>query len=112
MESERRQAYVALRAAALGVDDLARKALRDWMTANTSPYTGTPKSDATEPGDVTTACFYAMMRTMHADECRAWRTWFMHWTDYTGRIITPGEHEERIKEIRRTAPASVSEKDR
>lgn len=93
-------AFVALRAATLGIDDLSRQALREWVVRGID-HRGEPVPDSQpppiEPGTVAIA---AALMTLEPRDRAAYRTWVSKWTDHTGRVITPAEHTRRMEDIR------------
>ena len=93
-------AFVALRAAALGIDDISRKALREWLM-DVLDHRGQLLAGKSEPVEPATRTIVAAIVTLTDRERAAYRTWMQRWTDYSGRIITPGEHEKRLEALRR-----------
>ena len=93
------QVFIALRAALLGVDDLARQAVRKWFDQCTSAYSG-EVNDGVGETEGTVLFFRVSYGCLEPNERLLWRQWLMHWTEYTGRIITPGEHAARAAKHR------------
>jgi hypothetical protein len=91
-------AFIALRAATLGIDDVSRQALRGWMF-NGMDHRGTVAPDHPPPTEAATTVIVAGVLKLVPRERVAYRQWLGHWTDYTGRIITPDEHARRLKGI-------------
>lgn len=88
-------AFVALRAAALGIDDLSRQALRIWVM-EALDHRGQPLAEWAPPTEPATQVIVAGVLALPDRERSAFRLWLGRWTDYTGRIITPQEHQRRI----------------
>lgn len=95
-------AFVALRAAALGIDDLSRQAPRWSMPLNIHPRSE-PVLDHPLPGESATIVIAAGVLTLEPRERMAYRQWLGRWTDYSGRIITPHEHARRTEEMLKRA---------
>lgn len=92
-------AFVALRAAALGIDDISRQALRAWLM-DTLDHRGQVVEEKPEPTEAASRTIVAALLTLTDAERAAYRTWMQRWTDFSGRIITPQEHERRLEAIR------------
>lgn len=92
--------FIALRAATLGIDDLGRQQLRAWLDDAVDArgaFVGVPVQE-----DALLRLFGAAIATLTDAERLAYRRWVLRWSDFTGRVITPHEHEARLEEIRRT----------
>jgi hypothetical protein len=92
-------AFVALRAAALGVDDISRQALREWLM-EALDHRGQIVGETTDPTEPATRTIVAAILTLTDAERLAYRRWFGRWTDYSGRVITPHEQRQRLEAIR------------
>lgn len=92
-------AFIALRAAALGIDDISRQALRQWLL-DALDHRGQIVEGRAAPTEPATRTIVAAVLTLTDAERQAYRTWMQRWTDYSGRIITPQEHERRLEAIR------------
>lgn len=90
--------FIALRAAALSVDDIHRARLRAWVE-DAFTHRG-QRADRPEPSDPLLRMLDAAFVVLDVSEVAAFRTWLLKWCDYTGRLITPDEHERRLKSIR------------
>jgi hypothetical protein len=91
-------AFIAIRAAVLGIDEISRQALRLWVD-EALDYRGQPKQCG-EPTEEATKTIAAAVMTLTDDERKTFRYWMLRWTDYTGRIITPSERARRLEETR------------
>jgi hypothetical protein len=91
-------AFVALRAATLGIDDLSRQALRGWVM-NGLDFHGRDVPDHPAPSEPATVVIAAGIMTLTDRERVAYRTWLGRWTDYTGRVITPNELAQRHAQL-------------
>jgi hypothetical protein len=87
-------AWIALRAAALGVDDVSRAALREWVRDGLD-FRGDAVAGFAAPSEPATQVIAAGLLALERRERCQWRIWMMRWTDYTGRIITPSEKRHR-----------------
>jgi len=88
--------FLALRAATLALDDLDRQCLRAWLGEaidHRGNLTETPAAN-----DPLLRLFAAALSTLPERERQAFRQWVLHWCDYSGRIITPGERRRRLEE--------------
>lgn len=92
-------AFIALRAAALGIDDISRQALREWLL-DALDHRGQIVEGRAEPTEPATRTIVAAVLTLTDAERLAYRRWFGRWTDYSGRVITPGEQQHRLDAIR------------
>jgi hypothetical protein len=91
-------AFIALRAAVLGIDDLSRQELRAWIIDAVS-FRGQVNADVVLPAARGAAVIAAAALAL-SDEARvAFRRWISKWTDYSGRIITPAEALRRRNEL-------------
>lgn len=91
-------AFIALRAATLGVDDVSRQALRAWAM-DALDHRGQAVPDEAGPTEGATVAIVAAVFTLTDGDRAGYRLWLLKWTDYTGRIITPSEHERRQEEL-------------
>ena len=94
--------FIALRAAMLAIDDLCRQRVREWLVGAIA-FRGA-LSEMPAPEDPLVQVFAAAVRATTDVERRAYRQWVVRWIDYTGRIISPGEHAARLEGLRKTAP--------
>lgn len=86
--------FIALRAATLGVDDLSRLALRRWVMGALD-HRGQIVPGEPAPTEDASIAIVAAILTLNDSERAAYRQWLGKWTDFTGRVITPFEHERR-----------------
>jgi hypothetical protein len=93
-------AFVALRAAALGVDDLSRQALRQWLM-EALDHRGQLVDERPDPTEAATRTIVAGVLTLTDAERAMYRRWLGRWTDFTGRIITPHEQKARLDALAR-----------
>ena len=94
--------FVALRAATLGIDDISRQALRGWLF-NGLDHRGAVVPDHPAPSESATVVIVAGILRLEERDRMLFRQWVGRWTDYTGRIITPHEHEKRLEQIHANA---------
>lgn len=73
-------AFVALRAATLGIDDLSRQALRAWVS-DALDHRGERLADRPDPTEEATRTIVAGVLTLTAERA-AYRLWLVRWTDY------------------------------
>jgi hypothetical protein len=92
-------AFVAIRAAVLGIDDISRQALRHWVD-EALDHRGEPKIEHPEPTEEATKTIAAAIMTLNDNERKTFRYWILRWTDFTGRVITPSERARRLEETR------------
>jgi len=92
-------AFIALRAAALGVDDLSRQALRAWLMDSLN-HRGQVVEERSEPTEPATRSIVAALLTLTDAERLAYRRWVARWTDHSGRLISPNEQRQRLEAIR------------
>jgi hypothetical protein len=91
-------AFIALRAAALGIDDVSRIALRAWVMHAVN-FRGDLETDAAPPADAGAAAIALAMCGLSLGERATYRRWMAKWTDFTGRVITPSEQKRRMAEL-------------
>jgi hypothetical protein len=94
--------FIALRAAALGIDDVSRQALRGWLF-NGVDHRGGIVPDHPPPTESATVVIVAGLLQLDERSRMRYRQWLGKWTDYTGRIITPHEQRQRLDDIRAMA---------
>ena len=93
-------AFVAPRgAAALSIDDLSRKELREWLL-EALDHRGQFVEKKPEPTETGARTIVAAVGTLTDAERLAFRRWVERWTDWSGRLIAPHEHRMRLAEIR------------
>jgi len=92
-------AFVALRAAALGIDDLSRQALRGWLLDGLD-HRGQIVEGRAGPTEPATRTIVAALLTLTDPERLTFRRWVARWTDHSGRLITPHEQRLRLEAIR------------
>ena len=92
-------AFIALRAAALGVDDLSRQALRAWLM-DCLNHRGQVVEEKPEPTEAATRTIVAALISLTDAERLAYRRWVARWTDHSGRLISPNEQRQRLEAIR------------
>ncbi len=73
-------AFVALRAAALGIDDISRQTLRGWLM-DALDHRGQAVEGKPEPTEPATRTIVAAVLTLTDAERLAYRQWFGRWTD-------------------------------
>jgi hypothetical protein len=100
-------AFIALRAATLGIDDVSRQALRGWIF-NGVDHRGGVVPDHPRPTESATIVIVAGLLELDEAARMRYRQWLGRWTDYTGRIITPAEQQHRLDELRRNVEGKRS----
>jgi hypothetical protein len=91
-------AFLALRAAALGIDDHSRRALRAWAM-DALDHRGDVQLGHAGPDDDGARVIVAGILALDSRERSAYRLWLGRWTDYSGRIITPSEQQRRREDL-------------
>ena len=81
-------AWIALRGAALAIDDVSRQHLRQWLVASLNHY-GEPNDRYPQPADPATAVIVAGLLRLPGMQRVRWRRWLLRWTDEAGRIVLP-----------------------
>ena len=90
---------MALRAAALGVDDISRQALRQWLMDGLD-HRGQLTDEPPQPTEPAAKTIIAALVTLTDAERLAYRRWVARWTDHSGRLISPNEQQQRLEAIR------------